>query len=66
VIVAGEIRIPSHAGIAGSVFTTGKTENIPDVYADARFDQSVDRRRGTAPARSWRCRSSTTPAPGSA
>jgi adenylate cyclase len=43
---SGEIRIPSHAGIAGSVFTTGKTENIPDVYADRRFDQSVDRATG--------------------
>ena len=43
---SGEIRIPSHAGIAGTVFTTGVTENIPDVYADARFDQSVDRATG--------------------
>jgi adenylate cyclase len=43
---SGEIRIPSHAGIAGTVFTTGKTENIPDVYADPRFDQSVDRATG--------------------
>jgi adenylate cyclase len=42
----GEIRIPSHAGIAGTVFTTGVTENIPDVYADSRFDQSVDRATG--------------------
>jgi adenylate cyclase len=43
---SGEIRVPSHAGIAGTVFTTGITENIPDVYADARFDQSVDRATG--------------------
>src|SRR5205085_5154379 len=43
---SGEIRIPSHAGIAGTVFTTGVTENIPDVYADPRFDQSVDRATG--------------------
>jgi adenylate cyclase len=43
---SGEIRIPSHAGIAGTVFTTGQTENIPDVYADPRFDQSVDRATG--------------------
>src|SRR4051812_9131991 len=43
---SGEIRIPSHAGIAGTVFTTGVTENIPDVYADSRFDQSVDRATG--------------------
>ena len=42
----GEIRIPSHAGIAGSVFTDGSVENIPDVYADPRFDQEVDRATG--------------------
>jgi adenylate cyclase len=40
------IRIPANAGIAGAVFTTGKTENIPDAYADPRFDQRVDRRTG--------------------
>ena len=40
------IRIPSSAGIAGTVFTTGKTENIPDAYADSRFDQRVDKRTG--------------------
>src|SRR5437764_11975625 len=38
----GEIRIPSHAGIAGTVFTTGDTDDIPDDYADPRFDQPVD------------------------
>jgi adenylate cyclase len=42
----GEIRIPSHAGIAGAVFTTGRTENILDGYADPRFDNSVDRATG--------------------
>ena len=30
----GEIRFPDHAGIAGTVFTTGKTVNIPHAYAD--------------------------------
>jgi len=43
---AGEIRIPSHAGIAGTTFTHGVVENIPDVYADPRFDQEVDRATG--------------------
>jgi adenylate cyclase len=42
----GGIRIPANAGIAGLVFTTGKTENIPDAYADPRFDQGVDKRTG--------------------
>jgi adenylate cyclase len=41
-----EIRIPRDQGIAGSVFTSGKTENIADPYADARFNQSVDRATG--------------------
>ena len=45
-LTGGEIRIPSHAGIAGTVFTHGVLENIPDVYADSRFDQEVDRATG--------------------
>src|SRR5438067_2609079 len=45
-LTTGEIRIPSHAGIAGTVFTHGVVENIPDVYADPRFDQEVDRTTG--------------------
>ena len=43
---AGEIRIPSSAGIAGAVFTSGIAENIPDAYADARFDRVIDRNTG--------------------
>ncbi len=38
------IRFPSHVGIAGSVYTTGKTVNIPDAYADNRFNREVDRK----------------------
>lgn len=41
-----EIRIPSHLGIAGSAFTSGETVNIPDAYADARFNPEVDRKTG--------------------
>jgi adenylate cyclase len=41
-----EIRFPSHLGIAGSVFTTGETINIPDAYADPRFNQEVDKKTG--------------------
>lgn len=40
------IRFPSSAGIAGTVFTTGETVNIPDVYRDGRFNQEVDRKTG--------------------
>jgi adenylate cyclase len=41
-----QIRLPSSRGIAGAVFTTGRSENISDPYADSRFDQSVDRKTG--------------------
>ena len=41
-----EIRFPDHLGIAGAVFTTGATVNIKDAYADARFNQDVDRKTG--------------------
>jgi adenylate cyclase len=42
----GEIRFPDHAGIAGTVFTTGKTVNIPHAYADLRFNTSLDKQTG--------------------
>ena len=42
----GEIRFPDSAGIAGAVFTTGKTVNIPHAYADLRFNPSFDKRTG--------------------
>lgn len=41
-----EIRFPNHLGIAGSVFTTGETINIPDAYADPRFNPEVDKKTG--------------------
>lgn len=41
-----QIRVPTNRGIAGSVFTTGKTENITDPYADPRFNREVDLRTG--------------------
>jgi adenylate cyclase len=42
----GEIRFPSHLGVAGSVFTSGQAEIIADAYADPRFNQKVDRHTG--------------------
>ena len=42
----GEIRFPASAGIAGAVFTTGETINIPHAYADLRFNPSFDKRTG--------------------
>ena len=38
----GEIRLPNHMGIAGAVFTTGHTINIPYAYADLRFNPHID------------------------
>jgi adenylate cyclase len=42
----GEIRFPDHTGIAGAVYTTGKTVNIPYAYADLRFNQAFDKQTG--------------------
>ncbi len=43
---AFEIRFPNHLGIAGSVFTTGRSVNIPYAYADLRFNPSFDKQTG--------------------
>lgn len=37
-----EIRLPVGSGIAGQVAQTGVTINIPDAYADERFNRSFD------------------------
>jgi len=42
----GELRFPSHLGVAGSVFSKGEAEIIADAYTDPRFNQEVDRRTG--------------------
>ena len=41
-----EIRIPNHMGIAGHVFQTGETVNIPHAYADLRFNPGTDKSTG--------------------
>lgn len=41
-----QIRFPNHLGIAGAVFTSGKTINIPYAYADLRFNPTIDRKTG--------------------
>lgn len=41
-----QIRLPNHAGIAGAVFSSGKPLNIPDAYADPRFNPASDRETG--------------------
>jgi len=42
----GEIRLPNDAGIAGAVFQSRDTINIPHAYADLRFNPSFDRQTG--------------------
>src|SRR5262249_48838443 len=42
----GEIRLPNLLGIAGAVFTSGQTVNIPYAYADLRFNPSFDKKTG--------------------
>lgn len=44
--IALQIRLPIGRGIAGTVAATGETINVPDAYADARFDRNVDVRSG--------------------
>ncbi|PVD37899.1 hypothetical protein C0Q70_00501 [Pomacea canaliculata] len=41
-----EPRFPINIGITGHVARTGETLNIPDVYADDRFDPTVDTETG--------------------
>ncbi|RCK81389.1 MAG: Adenylate cyclase [Candidatus Ozemobacter sibiricus] len=41
-----EIRFPANRGIAGESFTTGQTINIPDAYADPRFNPEIDKKTG--------------------
>jgi len=41
-----EIRIPCKAGIAGQCCQDSKIINIPDAYADSRFNQEIDKRTG--------------------
>jgi adenylate cyclase len=43
---SNQIRLPNHLGIAGAVFTTGRSINIPHAYADLRFNPSFDTRTG--------------------
>ncbi len=41
-----EIRVPAGAGIVGPAAKTGEMINIPDAYADERFNQAVDKKTG--------------------
>jgi adenylate cyclase len=41
-----QIRIPAGAGIAGTAFSSGVVLNVPNAYADARFNPEIDRISG--------------------
>lgn len=43
---ATQIRFPNHLGIAGAVFTSAETVNIPFAYADLRFNPAFDKQTG--------------------
>jgi len=45
-IDATEIRFPNHMGIAGAVFSSGESINMPHAYADLRFNPSFDKQTG--------------------
>jgi len=40
------IRFDADKGIAGECLRTGKTINVPDAYADTRFNRDIDRATG--------------------
>ena len=42
----GEIRLPNNVGIAGAVYQSQETINIPHAYADLRFNPSFDKQTG--------------------
>lgn len=41
-----QVRLPIGTGLVGACARDGVTINVPDCYADARFDRDVDRRTG--------------------
>jgi adenylate cyclase len=41
-----QIRMPNDLGIAGTVFQSGETINIPHAYADLRFNPAFDKKTG--------------------
>lgn len=41
-----KIRFPAGMGIAGECFRSGLVINVPDAYADARFNRAIDAKTG--------------------
>lgn len=54
------VRFPADRGVAGAAFRHGVTVNVPDAYADPRFNPEIDRLTGfltrnllSCPLRGW-------------
>ncbi|MBC8108382.1 MAG: SpoIIE family protein phosphatase, partial [Anaerolineae bacterium] len=45
-LLSAEIRVPSHAGIVGTVFKSNSVLHVPRPYDDPRFNKEPDRRSG--------------------
>ncbi|HEY3117682.1 MAG TPA: GAF domain-containing protein [Chloroflexota bacterium] len=45
-IETGEIRVPMHRGVVGSVARTGQPLRVKDAYNDPRFNRAVDEQTG--------------------
>jgi adenylate cyclase len=45
-VESGQIRVDVGRGVAGYVYATGEAVNLPDAYADERFNRSVDEATG--------------------
>lgn len=43
---SGELRVPATKGIVGECVRTRQVINVPDCYADARFNRDVDKKTG--------------------
>lgn len=43
---AETIRFPAGQGIAGECFRSGKVSNVPDAYAEPRFNRAIDAKTG--------------------
>ncbi len=41
-----EVRFPANRGFAGEVFQSGQLINVPDAYADPRFNPAIDKATG--------------------
>ncbi len=45
-VAENEIRVPANAGIVGAAFSSGEIVDVPNAYADKRFNRAVDRTTG--------------------